>query len=207
MHSKVIQDIMAKHGVEIFQLFAEDLFTYRLKTLEPPSPELIADLKKVLSQGAEITHELIRYSVFEPSGLKEVLEANEVDHPSHYASGKIEVIEAIEDWGLGFHRGNAVKYIARAGKKDPEKEIQDLEKAIWYAKREIELLKAAKEERSSIRPNDMAPKSPPVRRKPDLVVKGTWIVWGEEIMFQPHEKTVSIDLSQHKALIEVYLDV
>lgn len=55
---------------------------------------------------------------------------NNVTHPSHYNAGKIEVIEAIEDWRLNFHRGNAVKYIARAGKKDPNKEIEDLEKAV-----------------------------------------------------------------------------
>lgn len=47
---------------------------------------------------------------------------NEVSHPSHYNAGKIEVIEAIEDWGLCFHLGNSVKYVARAGKKDPQKD-------------------------------------------------------------------------------------
>lgn len=63
-----------------------------------------------------------------------------VNHPKHYAAGKIEVIEAIEDWGLNFHRGNAVKYIARAGKKDPKKEAEDLNKAIWYLRRELEIM-------------------------------------------------------------------
>lgn len=61
-----------------------------------------------------------------------------VDHPSHYNSGKIEVIDAIEDWKLGFHLGNVVKYIARAGKKDPNKLIEDLKKARWYLDREIQ---------------------------------------------------------------------
>ena len=60
-----------------------------------------------------------------------------VNHPSHYTDGKIEVISFIEDKGLNFHRGNAVKYIARAGKKDPEKEVEDLRKAVWYLNREI----------------------------------------------------------------------
>lgn len=60
-----------------------------------------------------------------------------VNHPSHYTSGKIEVIDFIEDKGLGFHLGNAVKYIARAGKKDPSKTAEDLEKAVWYINREI----------------------------------------------------------------------
>ena len=60
-----------------------------------------------------------------------------VNHPSHYTDGKIEVIDFIEDKGLGFHLGNAVKYIARAGKKDPDKAVEDLEKARWYLDREI----------------------------------------------------------------------
>lgn len=61
-----------------------------------------------------------------------------VNHPPHYADGKIEVIDFIEDKKLGFHLGNAVKYIARAGKKDPEKTSEDLQKAIWYINRYIE---------------------------------------------------------------------
>lgn len=64
-----------------------------------------------------------------------------VNHPSHYTDGKIEVIDFIEQKNLNFHRGNAVKYIARAGKKDPAKEIEDLQKAVWYLQREIEKLK------------------------------------------------------------------
>lgn len=67
-----------------------------------------------------------------------------VNHPSHYTDGKIEVIDFIEDKGLNFHRGNAVKYIARAGKKNPEKEIEDLQKAAWYINREIKRLEALK---------------------------------------------------------------
>ena len=78
-----------------------------------------------------------------------------VSHPKHYNAGKIEVIEFIEDQKLGFARGNAIKYIARAGKKDPSKEIEDLEKAQWYLTRELELLRAAKEGREPVRPNDM----------------------------------------------------
>lgn len=66
-----------------------------------------------------------------------------VNHPSHYTDGKIEVIDFIEDKKLGFHLGNAVKYIARAGKKDPTKTVQDLEKAKWYIEREIARLEAA----------------------------------------------------------------
>ena len=60
-----------------------------------------------------------------------------VDHPSHYNAGRIEVIDFIEDQNLNFHLGNAVKYISRAGKKDPKKFREDLEKAIWYLNREL----------------------------------------------------------------------
>jgi hypothetical protein len=63
-----------------------------------------------------------------------------VNHPSHYTTGKIEVIDFIEDKGLGFHLGNAVKYISRAGKKDPAKTVEDLRKAAWYVQREIDRL-------------------------------------------------------------------
>lgn len=70
-----------------------------------------------------------------------------VNHPSYYADGKIEVIDYIEDKNLNYHLGTAVKYISRAGKKhergmtDKEKEIQDLQKAVWFINRKIELLK------------------------------------------------------------------
>ena len=64
-----------------------------------------------------------------------------VNHPSHYTDGKIECIDYIEDKHLGYHLGNAIKYISRAGKKDPRKEIEDLEKAIWYIRRHIDNLK------------------------------------------------------------------
>lgn len=69
-----------------------------------------------------------------------------VNRPAHYTDGKIEVIDFIEDKKLGFCLGNAVKYISRAGKKDPAKEIEDLQKAAWYVNRRIkELTEAAAE--------------------------------------------------------------
>ena len=63
-----------------------------------------------------------------------------VYRPSHYTDGKIEVIDYIEDKNLGFCLGNAIKYISRAGKKDPSKEIEDLKKAKWYIERRIKEL-------------------------------------------------------------------
>ena len=66
--------------------------------------------------------------------------ADNVNHPSHYTSGKIEVIDFIEDKELGFHLGNAVKYISRAGRKNPDKIVEDLQKAVWYINRQIQRL-------------------------------------------------------------------
>ena len=63
-----------------------------------------------------------------------------IDHPDHYNTGEIEVIDAIEAWRLGFHLGNAVKYIARAGHKSASPVLNDLKKAQWYLDRYIEKL-------------------------------------------------------------------
>jgi hypothetical protein len=57
--------------------------------------------------------------------------------PKHYNTGNIQPIDVIEDWKLDFRLANALKYIARAGKKDPTKTKQDLEKCIWYVQRYI----------------------------------------------------------------------
>ncbi len=68
---------------------------------------------------------------------------DDVDRPQHYAGTNIEVIDYIEDKGLGFCLGNVVKYVSRAGRKhsegktDKENEIQDLKKAEWYLERRI----------------------------------------------------------------------
>jgi len=63
-----------------------------------------------------------------------------VNHPQHYGGthNPYEAIKVIEAWELGFCLGNVVKYISRAGKKDSNKEIEDLEKALWYLQREVE---------------------------------------------------------------------
>jgi len=65
-----------------------------------------------------------------------------VNHPKHYTFGSIEVIDVIEAWGLEFHEGTVVKYIARAKHKDNE--LEDLMKARWYLDRRIRNLKGKK---------------------------------------------------------------
>lgn len=59
-----------------------------------------------------------------------------VNHPAHYTAGGIETIDFIEAKELGYNLGNVVKYITRADHKGLRK--QDLEKAMWYLKREID---------------------------------------------------------------------
>jgi len=61
--------------------------------------------------------------------------SHDVNHPSHYTKGNIEVIEFIEDQQLDYHCGNAVKYICRHEHK--EAPVKDLQKAIWYLQRKI----------------------------------------------------------------------
>lgn len=106
--------------------------------------------------------------LFEEDPVKESIEKAQaimngskdvVNHPSHYNTGKIEVIEFIEDQRLDYPLGNTVKYICRAGRKDATKEIEDLKKAAWYLNRKIETLTAQKEGRAVVRPNDMKAKS------------------------------------------------
>lgn len=68
-----------------------------------------------------------------------------VDHPSHYnqhPSG-VECIDIVEHYG--FNLGSAIKYIWRAGLKSPDP-IEDLRKAEWYIRREIERLHRFQEE-------------------------------------------------------------
>jgi len=68
-----------------------------------------------------------------------------INHPQHYKFGdsnQYEVVKVCEAWGLDYdaYLFNVVKYVARAGKKDPSKELQDLKKALWYLDRKIQNL-------------------------------------------------------------------
>ena len=79
-----------------------------------------------------------------------------VTHPSHYTSGKIEVIDFITDQNLDFCLGNVVKYISRAGKKESdgsknqtieEKTIEDLKKARFYLDYKIKMLEQSRSDK------------------------------------------------------------
>ena len=67
-----------------------------------------------------------------------------ISHPNHYGGkdNTYEVIKVCEAWDLDkdAYLFNVVKYVARAGKKDPAKEIEDLKKAQFYLERKIKNL-------------------------------------------------------------------
>lgn len=74
-----------------------------------------------------------------PKSVKQAItDSQTINHPAHYGSDTTyEVIKVIEAWQLGFHLGNVVKYISRAGKKPGAGEVEDLRKAQWYLQRKI----------------------------------------------------------------------
>ena len=72
------------------------------------------------------------------------IKAELVDHPQHYNShpSGVECINIVRHHS--FNIGSAIKYLWRAGLKQGEPSTQDLEKAVWYIKDEIELIKRGK---------------------------------------------------------------
>ena len=69
--------------------------------------------------------------------------SDNVNHPSHYCDGRrYEPVEVILDWELDFLLGNALKYISRTGRKGSDEDaIEDLEKAVWYIQKRIDVLR------------------------------------------------------------------
>lgn len=89
-----------------------------------------------------VIKELYRPETREDRCIEFVENPDSVSHPPHYANGwsnGAEVIDLTEH--LSFCSGNVVKYVCRAGRKDPDKYVEDLEKARWYLDREIERAK------------------------------------------------------------------
>ena len=68
---------------------------------------------------------------------------SEVEHPAHYNAhpSGVECITVVEH--MSFNVGNAVKYLWRAGLKSDDA-VQDLRKAEFYVRREIERIEKAK---------------------------------------------------------------
>ena len=104
------------------------------KLVEPPKAQRAGNFKQIAAftsnrpiLNPEIAVEEI--AVEEPK-------SDPVNHPAHYKVGGIETIDFIEAKKLGYHLGNAVKYITRADHKGNR--LQDLQKAKWYIDRAIE---------------------------------------------------------------------
>ena len=104
------------------------------KLVEPPKAQRAGNFKQIAAftsnrpiLNPEIAIEEI--AVEEPK-------SDPVNHPAHYKVGGIETIDFIEAKKLGYHLGNAVKYITRADHKGNR--LQDLQKAKWYIDRAIE---------------------------------------------------------------------
>ena len=70
------------------------------------------------------------------------IKIEQVNHPNHYGGEEnlYEAIKVIDAWEFGVSLGNTVKSISRAGKKESDKELQDLKKALWYLQHHIETL-------------------------------------------------------------------
>lgn len=64
-----------------------------------------------------------------------------INHPAHYGGieNQYEVVKVCEAWDLDkdAYLFNVIKYVARAGRKHPDKELEDLKKALWYLERKI----------------------------------------------------------------------
>jgi ElaB/YqjD/DUF883 family membrane-anchored ribosome-binding protein len=133
-----IQEYLSKKVKEINEDLMEESshYTKEEKQKYKEYQEYIEKKKKVIN---EVTEKFSKT-------FQDLAEKRRVDHPNHYGGDKpFEVIKVLEAWNLDFHLGNVVKYVYRAGIKDVETEIEDLEKAKWYLQRKIDLLKKSKE--------------------------------------------------------------
>ena len=69
---------------------------------------------------------------------------NNITRPTYYGgeSNDYEVFKVLEAWGLDrdFYLGNVIKYVVRAGKKNPGAYKEDLQKAIVYLQKRIDSL-------------------------------------------------------------------
>ena len=105
-----------------------------IKNLEP-SVQTETEMVNNLSSLANEPVQRPAQPAFRESGRRKEM----VNHPAHYGGkdNPYEVIKVIRAWELNFTLGNVVKYVARAGKKDPSKKLEDLHKAMWYLQEEI----------------------------------------------------------------------
>jgi hypothetical protein len=105
------------------------------KKATPLPKDSIGGLALVEKENGELVYTLVRNDVAKPTITMVEPQSDPVNHPAHYKVGGIETIDFIEAKKLGYHLGNAVKYISRSDHKGNR--LQDLEKAKWYIDRAI----------------------------------------------------------------------
>lgn len=113
--------------------------TWDQGTIRTPSPRTTEDRVHTWEGGSfgQTEYFLANFRLVGETVASDAVTGESVNHPAHYNPGPYEAIKVIEAWELGFNLGNAVKYIARAGKKPGSAKSEDLEKALWYLQREI----------------------------------------------------------------------
>jgi len=109
------------------------------KTKEEPwvsgkIPDWVGPVLSSVEEAVDYGYKRLEQETDEPTTLPET---DMVSHPPHYTVGGIETIDFIEAKQLGYHLGQVIKYISRAGKKGSR--LEDLQKARWYLNREIAL--------------------------------------------------------------------
>lgn len=131
-----IVTLVGSSDKSIMEQLNPDIPVYKDSVTNVTSTRLKELLSKRLMQG---THRPDAHPVLDKD-LIEMIDkpADAVNNPAHYTDGGIETIDYIEAKGLGYHLGNAVKYISRAGKKGTNQGLEDLRKAQWYLARAIE---------------------------------------------------------------------
>ena len=127
------KDLANKIGVSLQDVYGA---RYHMKKKDKANGYTPVEIKEgvevgglTLTKTSDDTYKWVRDDLLKPK--------EEVNHPPHYTVGGIEVIDFIEAKQLGYHLGNVVKYIVRAGHKDTDP-LQDLQKARWYLERAIQ---------------------------------------------------------------------
>ena len=135
---KVEEELRAKATNELIQILGEKWSVFANTNIG--TWDFHCDNKLVASGESEL--QALKRGLMWVREQYQQVEYEIVDHPQHYggAEAKHEAISVIEEWNLGFHLGNVVKYISRAGKKPDQTTISDLQKARWYLDRYIENL-------------------------------------------------------------------
>ena len=141
---KTVKEIKAKLKCS-HALIAVVLRNYKNKTKKSKIVKAVTEMKQVLDVIEKKPAKIITRPEFEYAAMKILADNDLVNNPPHYKTGGIDFLDYAEAKGLteNAYLFNVVKYVSRAGKKVGADPVQDLEKAEFYLKREIERRKSA----------------------------------------------------------------